>query len=192
MCQSEAEGFIYSWCLKPIVWLWSKQAVTAGPKFLPLLLAIMPRSFLVKRRKSEDTKSVSDSGKLEVNLILYLKFARVPNDRSVILLAVPLHCLGTVDFRCQHAETELSIPHHWSSRWENWKMICVYVKKNIALINSSLFELLTDSLFNFTFAKSYHRRTLTRWDFSATREKLYNFIHLRLHGEKSLIWFSWF
>lgn len=58
--------------------------MTAGPKFLPLLLAIMPRSFLVKRRKSEDTKSVSDSGKLEVNLILYFKFARVPNDRSVI------------------------------------------------------------------------------------------------------------
>lgn len=48
------------------------------------LLAIMPRSFLVKRRKSEDTKSVSDSGKLVVILILYLKFARVPSDRSVI------------------------------------------------------------------------------------------------------------
>ena len=95
-------------------------------------------------------------------------------DRSYSL-AVPLHCLGTVDFRCQHAKTEISIPHHWSSRWENWKMICVYVKTNIALINSSLFELLTDSLFNFTFAKSYHKRTLTRSDFSATREKLYLF-----------------
>lgn len=49
------------------------------------------------------------------------------------------------------------------------------LKKNIALINSSLFELLTDSLFNFTFAKSYHRRTFNPLRFFSDEREIVQF-----------------
>lgn len=88
MCQSEAEPeFIYIWRLKPWILcaiacdqdpnkLWWRRVVSRGPTRFSCV--IMPRSFLVKRRKSADANSTFDSGKLAVSYIIYfLKLARV-------------------------------------------------------------------------------------------------------------------
>lgn len=109
-CQSEARSeFIYVWRLRElwaIVWPLSQTScvcrwrVASGVLEICFFSSIMPRSFLVKRRKSEDVKSELDSGKLMVNLIIPFISARVL-DRTIdrcILFAVPQCVDGRVPF----------------------------------------------------------------------------------------------
>lgn len=77
--------------------------------------------------------------------------------------------MGTVQFKCQHAKA-VSIPNHRAERREIAAWFAFQLWGEISLINSSLFELHTVSLFGSAFVKLYHKRTETQGGCSSERE----------------------